>query len=266
MIDKEILSLLACPECKGELIVENNEIRCINCKNNYPLKEGIPVFGFKDEEIFWKEFFNGLSEKKGDSEEANAYFSRRSFEFTKSVLQNAIGKPEGKRIVDIGCGTGHATSIFSENNLIIGVDISYKILFHARRKGLFPVQSSATKLPLKSGSFEIIVCNNLLQTVVDGERVLDEIERITSNRGKIFIATANRDGILNKIFSIIEIKKYERMRLYSLSEISSYLSKKRIEVCNFYYLSLPLLKVWKNRNSTPIKLLCTSFLIEAEKK
>ncbi len=266
MIDKEILSLLACSECKGELTMEYEGLKCINCKISYPIKEGIPVFGFKDEEIFWKEFFNKLSEKKGDSEEANAYFSRRSFEFTRSVLNNAVGKLEGVKILDIGCGTGHATSLFSKNNLIIGVDISYKILFHARKKGLFPVQSSATKLPLKSDSFGIIVCNNLLQTVPEGEKVLDEIDRIISNGGKIFIATANKEGLLNKIFSIIERKKYKKMRLYSLSEISSYLSKKKIEVRDFYYLCLPLLKFWKNKNSIIVKLLSTSFLIEAEKK
>jgi ubiquinone/menaquinone biosynthesis C-methylase UbiE/uncharacterized protein YbaR (Trm112 family) len=265
MIEKEMISLLACPDCKKELIMEREELFCKNCKRVYSIKDGIPVFGFRDDEAFWKEFFNDLSEKKGDSEEANAYFSKRSFEFTRDVLQSAIGKPEGKRIVDIGCGTGHASSFLSKNNLIIGVDISIKILFHARKKGLFPVQSSATKLPLRGNSFDLIICNNLLQTIKEGEYVLDEIDRITSNGGKIFISTANKEGFLNRIFSFIERKKYEKMRLYSLSEIESYLRKKNIKVCNFYFLSLPIMKFWKNKKSFLIKALSTSFIIEAEK-
>ncbi len=265
MIEKEMLSLLACPECKNELRREKEELICKNCNRIYKIKNGIPIFGFRDDEAFWKEFFNDLSEKKGDSEEANAYFSKKSFEFTRDILHSAIGKPEGKRIVDIGCGTGHASSFLSKNNFIIGVDISLKILFHARRKGLFPVQSSATKLPLRENSFDLIICNNLLQTIKEGELVLDEIDRITLRGGKIFISTANREGILNKIFSFIERKKYEKMRLYSISEIESYLTKKNIKVCNFYFLSLPIMKFWKNKKSGLIKALSTSFIIEAEK-
>ncbi len=149
--------------------------------------------------------------------------------------------------------------------MIIGIDISFKILLHAKKKGLFPVQSSATRLPLRANSFDLIICNNLLQTIREGEVVLDEIERITSGGGKIFIATPNKEGVLNKIFSFIERKKYEKMRLYSLSEIESYLSKKNIKVCNFHFLSLPLMKFWKNKESSLIKALSTSFLIEAEK-
>lgn len=266
MIDKKIIYLLACPECKNELRIEDNKLSCSNCNKIFPIKEGIPLFGFKDEETFWKEFFNELSEKKGDSEEANAYFSKKSFEFTKSVFHRAIGKPSGKNIVDIGCGTGHASSLLSKENLVIGIDISYKILLHARKKGLFPVQSSATKLPLKSDSFDIIICNNLLQTIMDGESVLDEMARITSNGGKVFVATANKNGILNKIFSIFEREKYKKMRLYSMQEIISYLGKKRIEVKKFFYLSLPLMKAWENKKSKFIEFISTSFLIEAEKK
>lgn len=265
MIDKKILFLLACPECKDELIDDDDKLLCKKCNKIFPVKEGIPLFGLKDEEAFWKEFFNELSEIKGDSEEANAYFSKKSFEFTKSALLRAIGKPSGKNIVDIGCGTGHISSVFSKDNLIIGIDISYKILFHARRKGIFPIQSSATKLPLKSNSFDIIICNNLLQTILDGENVLEEISRVTSIGGRIYITTANKNGILNKIFSFLEREKYKRMRLYSMQEIVAYLSKKGIEATGIYYLSLPLLKVW-NKKSDLIELISTSYLIEAEKR
>lgn len=262
---REIISLLACPECKNEILLENEKLFCPVCGRKYPLIDGIPVFGFNEDETYWKEFFNGISEKKGNSEEANAYFNRKSFEFTKSILLNAIGDLKGKKIVDIGCGTGHATYFLSKNNILIGVDISFKILLHARNKGLYPVQSSATKLPLKSSSFEIIICNNLLQTVPEGEAVLDEIERITSKGGKVFITTSNGEGILNRLFSIIERGKYQKMRLYSMQEISSYLRKKNFQINSFYFLSLPLMKAWKNKESKFIKSISTSFLIVAEK-
>lgn len=39
-----LLSILACPECGGDLLVENQLLGCINCKVVYPYNNGIPDF------------------------------------------------------------------------------------------------------------------------------------------------------------------------------------------------------------------------------
>ena len=51
IISKELLNILACPECKADIELtkykidnkEKNGLRCIKCKRIYPIKEGIPV-------------------------------------------------------------------------------------------------------------------------------------------------------------------------------------------------------------------------------
>jgi len=43
MIDKELLAILACPACKGDLELENNKIVCKKCFKKYPVRNGIPV-------------------------------------------------------------------------------------------------------------------------------------------------------------------------------------------------------------------------------
>ena len=43
MMDKELLSLLACPACKGEVKEEDGKIVCQKCRLKYPVKDGIPV-------------------------------------------------------------------------------------------------------------------------------------------------------------------------------------------------------------------------------
>ncbi len=45
MIDKELLDILACPKCKGdiELIEEKSGLVCRACKLLYPIKDQIPV-------------------------------------------------------------------------------------------------------------------------------------------------------------------------------------------------------------------------------
>ncbi len=44
-INKELLDILACPKCKGDLIYResDNGLICEKCKLMYPVKEGIPV-------------------------------------------------------------------------------------------------------------------------------------------------------------------------------------------------------------------------------
>ena len=45
MLDKELLDVLACPKCKGEVkyLEEKGIIVCENCRVYYEVREGIPV-------------------------------------------------------------------------------------------------------------------------------------------------------------------------------------------------------------------------------
>ncbi|MFH0871697.1 MAG: Trm112 family protein [bacterium] len=45
MIKKELLEILACPACKGEVYLdaEKEKIICKACKKRYPVRDGIPV-------------------------------------------------------------------------------------------------------------------------------------------------------------------------------------------------------------------------------
>ncbi len=44
-LNKELLAILACPKCKGDvrLLPEENGLYCEACKVIYPIEDGIPV-------------------------------------------------------------------------------------------------------------------------------------------------------------------------------------------------------------------------------
>jgi uncharacterized protein len=44
-IDKDLLEILACPQCKGELTLtpEENGLICRACKLKYPIRDDVPV-------------------------------------------------------------------------------------------------------------------------------------------------------------------------------------------------------------------------------
>ena len=45
MIDKELLEILACPDCKGDVEYdeEKQKLICCKCGLKYPVRDGIPV-------------------------------------------------------------------------------------------------------------------------------------------------------------------------------------------------------------------------------
>jgi len=45
MIKKELLDILACPQCKGpvELTPEENGLVCRTCRLRYEIRDGIPI-------------------------------------------------------------------------------------------------------------------------------------------------------------------------------------------------------------------------------
>ncbi len=44
-LDKELLEIIVCPKCKGDLIYEEEKERlvCKNCSVYYPIREDIPI-------------------------------------------------------------------------------------------------------------------------------------------------------------------------------------------------------------------------------
>ena len=44
MLSKELLEIIACPKCKGSLILKEtkNSLICQKCKLRYPITDGIP--------------------------------------------------------------------------------------------------------------------------------------------------------------------------------------------------------------------------------
>lgn len=51
MIDKELLSILACPLCKADIRLEGDRIVCTKCGRRYPVKDDIPVMLIDEAEL-----------------------------------------------------------------------------------------------------------------------------------------------------------------------------------------------------------------------
>ena len=54
MLNRELLEILACPKCKGDLVYESEkgELICHACRLKYKVKDDIPVMLIEEAESF----------------------------------------------------------------------------------------------------------------------------------------------------------------------------------------------------------------------
>jgi uncharacterized protein YbaR (Trm112 family) len=51
MIDNELLKILACPSCKGDVKLEGDKIACTSCGRRYPIRDGVPIMLVEEAEF-----------------------------------------------------------------------------------------------------------------------------------------------------------------------------------------------------------------------
>ena len=102
------------------------------------------------------------------------------------------GDLAGRRVLDVGCGTGRLTVALAElGSRAWGVDPSEEMLAEARARAGRPAafkRAPAEALPFKDGWFERAVLR-LVVHLVDRRRALPEVARVLGPGGRAVVAT-----------------------------------------------------------------------------
>lgn len=124
---------------------------------------------------------------------------------------------ESPKILDVGCGTGGNLLSFGQIGPAFGLDISEKAVEFCMKRGLKNVMlSSAEKIKHADRAFDIIVCLDLLEHVINPVETLLEIKRVLKNRGKIVITVpAFRILWSQHDEALCHLRRYEKESLLS---------------------------------------------------
>ncbi|MES3517766.1 MAG: class I SAM-dependent methyltransferase [Natronomonas sp.] len=121
------------------------------------------------------------------------YIDRRE----KEAVLNALGPLEGKRILEVACGTGRFTVMLEDQGAdVIGMDISEAMLEQGRQKarqsGLSPefMVGDAGRLPFPDDHFDAVFAMRFFHLADDPESFLREMGRVASEQ--VFFDTFNR--------------------------------------------------------------------------
>jgi 2-polyprenyl-6-hydroxyphenyl methylase/3-demethylubiquinone-9 3-methyltransferase len=108
------------------------------------------------------------------------------------ALSTAEFAGRGARVLDLGCGDGQvAAQLARQGFRATGTDPSRTALERARAAHpelTFEAPARDGSLPFADGSFDAVVCLNVLQHVSDTQRLMSEARRVLRPRGVIGIA------------------------------------------------------------------------------
>ncbi len=89
-------------------------------------------------------------------------------------------------VLDVGCGSSR---ILRDLPGVVGVDIAFSKLRYMSRYGLPLVQASIFALPFRDGTFETVVCSEVIEHVAERELPLRELARVNKSGGTLVLGT-----------------------------------------------------------------------------
>ncbi len=108
----------------------------------------------------------------------SVYYSLRRYFIDEFYLRQAEALPAGSRVLDLG---GHKIRKRGQFNIEhYNLPVTYVNLTPVKRPD---VQADAARVPLRSSSFEVVICSELLEHVPHPPAVLGEVHRLLQPGG-----------------------------------------------------------------------------------
>jgi len=166
----------------------------------------------------------------GEKEEFNARFTP-----VLSYLQKVAKDKGNVKILDIGCGTGEVAVRYKKFGEVYGIDISPKSIEEAERNNRCDEYfvGMAEDLPFNKSYFDIVICTEVIEHLMDVERACSEINRVLKNTGYLIISTPNPLSYLMIRRKIVEKIKRKHFGQIIENPISSRRLKKLFKMTAF---------------------------------
>jgi malonyl-CoA O-methyltransferase len=113
------------------------------------------------------------------------------------ALFRHLGRLEGKRVLDAGCGKGRYSALLKQacaSAHLTALDVSAAMLKHVPA-GIRTVQHSLLSMPFDDGAFDAVFCIEALEHAVDIEQAVKELARVTAPGGVLLIIDKDRERL-----------------------------------------------------------------------
>ena len=269
--------LLICPICSGhiaveiskedELGIEDGKIICLNCRNQYSIKEriidlrtGIKNSGLNQNQWELESFEKGYARtgyyKNGMDWARMGKYPSIVEEFrypkVKGLITKWLEPKNGEMILDLGCGVGwfifeimkihHKIDLF-----FVGLDPAisniYWLNYRSREENkdnLLGILGEAESLPFSDNLFDKIITSEVIEHIFDKGKAINQMHRVLKPNGKAIICVWNKlqlKFLFRKKETYIKWGKYSRYYyFFSYFELKKLLKKSGFKIfkSNFF--------------------------------
>ncbi len=168
------------------------------------------------------------------------------YETREEYMAEFMGLVGNEKILDVGCGSGTFSRSLAKkfpDAKITGVDISEQAISFARKKAggekirnLDFLAASISKIPVKSGSFDVAVVSHLIEHVENPEKDLREINRVLKPNGILILTTPNYFSlwpIAEMVFDKTMAEKNYSLSDQHISRFTAFSIKEPVEKTGF---------------------------------
>jgi len=126
----------------------------------------------------------------------------------------------GHRILDVGVGLGGLLAHFPDRRRF-GMDISFGYLENAQGKGIEVCFSLAEEMPYRENAFDLVVCTDLLEHVVDLNLCVKKMLFVTKPNGILVVRVPYRENLacyLTTPYKLVHVRNFDEYSLRLLFE------------------------------------------------
>lgn len=190
-IREDILDIVACPECRSDLLLFEDKLRCSSCKEEYFIEDGIPILLPKSVKMEvgrsndrWDEIYEDLDVCKEDPLLTDCHKS------TLAHIDAVWEYSDDHLFFEAGCGTADVARNYArKGRRVVGLDFSMNALRTGKRyfdkEGLdcLLICGDLSKLPFKAGIFNFIYAGGSIEHFEDTYSSVAGFERILKPGG-----------------------------------------------------------------------------------
>jgi SAM-dependent methyltransferase len=208
----DMMSYLACPQCRASLARSVGALTCSGCGRQYPLSDDVPQLALAeaiagtdgaDRREYWDRGWRARQEgdhaylrELSSPEQWRAFIRAQMAAAPRQFYAEAGADVVRDRVMlEIGCGAGTSSATFGYLGAhYIGIDHSAcaarDSLAHLRGIGGdgFTAQGNAEALPLRDDCVDVVYSNGVLHHTPKFAMAMDELYRVLRPRGTAVIA------------------------------------------------------------------------------
>ena len=194
-------------------------VMCARCPTMYSRKRlderSLSVFY----STFYREMYTGSSDPTASWFEEQVSSGRR---ILLQLTELGVTRQElsGKRILEVGCGSGGILIPFTEIGAeVVGIDFDDTYMAAGRKRGLNLVARSVYEFE-SDKKFDLIILKDVLEHLPDLDLVLQKLKSLLSETGKIYIQVPTFEGLEFLGYKNDYLRYFQNAHIVHFSEAS----------------------------------------------